>query len=68
VDGVRWGSTRNLKELRCSLGGLAGGDLEEVGDEFLLRVRRGVAGHGGGVGSTRSPRWEEGRVSGKRGR
>jgi hypothetical protein len=28
VAGVRWGATRNLKELRCNLGGLVGGDLE----------------------------------------
>ena len=43
----------NLEELGGSVGGLAGGDLEEGGDQgLLLRGRRGIAGHGGVVAST----------------
>ena len=43
----------NLEELGGSVGGLAGGDLEEGGDQgLLLRGRRGIAGHGSVVAST----------------
>lgn len=46
------GRKTNLEELGGSLGGLAGGDLEEGGDEgLLLRGRRRIAGHGGVVSS-----------------
>ena len=53
--GFRRGRKRkpNLEELGGSVGGLAGGDLEEGGDQgLLLRGRRGIAGHGGVVAST----------------
>ena len=55
--------TTDLEELGGRLGRLAGGDLEEGGDEgLLLRLRRGSAGHGGEVGDGTLSRAADSRV------